>query len=107
MERSARRDTISTSPNISAARSMKDVTSSGVFIINPRTEPPVGSIIQQNSPSVTCAEARPPVWFYAVPKSASGGRGSDMAYEVEGQLLEVCTCNILCPCWVGEDPDNG
>ena len=30
-----------------------------------------------------------------------------MAYEVEGQLLEVCTCNILCPCWVGEDPDNG
>ena len=21
--------------------------------------------------------------------------------------LEVCTCNILCPCWVGEDPDNG
>jgi len=28
-----------------------------------------------------------------------------MAYSVEGQLLEVCTCNILCPCWVGEDPD--
>lgn len=30
-----------------------------------------------------------------------------MAYSVEGQLLEVCTCNILCPCWVGEDPDEG
>jgi hypothetical protein len=30
-----------------------------------------------------------------------------MAYELEGQLLEVCTCNILCPCWVGEDPDGG
>ena len=30
-----------------------------------------------------------------------------MSYNVEGQLLEVCTCNILCPCWVGEDPDNG
>ena len=30
-----------------------------------------------------------------------------MAYEVEGRLLEVCTCKILCPCWVGEDPDNG
>ena len=29
-----------------------------------------------------------------------------MAYQVEGSLLEVCTCNILCPCWVGEDPDN-
>lgn len=30
-----------------------------------------------------------------------------MAYELEGSLLEVCNCNILCPCWVGEDPDNG
>ncbi|KRT64728.1 MAG: hypothetical protein XU11_C0053G0008 [Candidatus Dadabacteria bacterium CSP1-2] len=30
-----------------------------------------------------------------------------MAYELEGRLLEVCNCNILCPCWVGEDPDNG
>ena len=30
-----------------------------------------------------------------------------MAYELEGNLLEVCTCNILCPCWVGEDPDGG
>jgi len=30
-----------------------------------------------------------------------------MAYDLTGALLEVCTCNILCPCWVGEDPDNG
>jgi hypothetical protein len=30
-----------------------------------------------------------------------------MAYQLEGSLLEVCTCNILCPCWVGEDPDSG
>ena len=30
-----------------------------------------------------------------------------MAYELEGSLLEVCTCKILCPCWVGEDPDGG
>ncbi len=29
-----------------------------------------------------------------------------MAYEIEGRLLEVCTCNVLCPCWVGEDPDH-
>jgi hypothetical protein len=28
-----------------------------------------------------------------------------MAYEIEGRLLEVCTCNVLCPFWVGEDPD--
>jgi hypothetical protein len=32
---------------------------------------------------------------------------SPMSYEVEGDLLEVCNCDILCPCWVGEDPDNG
>jgi hypothetical protein len=30
-----------------------------------------------------------------------------MGYQLEGRLLEVCTCNVLCPCWVGEDPDNG
>lgn len=30
-----------------------------------------------------------------------------MGYKLEGELLEVCTCNILCPCWVGEDPDKG
>ena len=30
-----------------------------------------------------------------------------MGYDVKGQLLEVCTCKILCPCWVGEDPDFG
>lgn len=30
-----------------------------------------------------------------------------MAYQLEGRLLEVCDCNVLCPCWVGEDPDNG
>lgn len=34
-------------------------------------------------------------------------RRSPMTYEIEGRLLEVCTCNILCPCWVGEDPDGG
>jgi len=28
-------------------------------------------------------------------------------YDIEGRLLEVCTCNTLCPCWVGEDPDGG
>jgi hypothetical protein len=30
-----------------------------------------------------------------------------MGYTLEGSILEVCNCNILCPCWVGEDPDNG
>lgn len=30
-----------------------------------------------------------------------------MGYQLEGRILEVCDCNVLCPCWVGEDPDNG
>jgi hypothetical protein len=30
-----------------------------------------------------------------------------MAYAIEGRLLEVCSCNVLCPCWVGENPDGG
>ena len=30
-----------------------------------------------------------------------------MAYHLEGRLLEVCNCRVLCPCWIGEDPDNG
>ena len=30
-----------------------------------------------------------------------------MAYHLEGRLLEVCNCRVPCPCWIGEDPDNG
>ncbi len=30
-----------------------------------------------------------------------------MAYRLEGRLLEVCDCKVLCPCWIGEDPDGG
>ncbi|MBR0683488.1 DUF1326 domain-containing protein [Roseomonas eburnea] len=30
-----------------------------------------------------------------------------MGYDLKGELLEVCDCNTLCPCWIGEDPDNG
>ena len=30
-----------------------------------------------------------------------------MNYQLEGRLLEVCNCRVLCPCWIGEDPDNG
>jgi hypothetical protein len=28
-------------------------------------------------------------------------------YRLEGSLLEVCSCETLCPCWIGEDPDYG
>jgi len=30
-----------------------------------------------------------------------------MAYSLEGRILAVCNCDVLCPCWIGEDPDNG
>ena len=30
-----------------------------------------------------------------------------MPYHLEGRLLEVCDCRVLCPCSIGEDPDNG
>lgn len=30
-----------------------------------------------------------------------------MSYTLEGTLLEVCNCDVLCPCWIGENPDNG
>ena len=30
-----------------------------------------------------------------------------MAYQLAGRLLEVCNCRVLCPCWIGEDPDFG
>jgi hypothetical protein len=35
------------------------------------------------------------------PASTSSG------YQLEGTLLEVCSCDTLCPCWIGEDPDQG
>ncbi len=28
-------------------------------------------------------------------------------YTLEGQILEACSCNAPCPCWIGEDPDGG
>jgi hypothetical protein len=30
-----------------------------------------------------------------------------VGYELEGSLLEACSCEVLCPCWIGEDPDRG
>ena len=30
-----------------------------------------------------------------------------MAYHVKGSMVEICSCKIMCPCWLGEDPDGG
>jgi hypothetical protein len=35
------------------------------------------------------------------------GDAAGTLYDLEGTLLEACSCDILCPCWVGEDPDGG
>ena len=32
---------------------------------------------------------------------------TNVVYDLQGTLLEACSCGILCPCWVGEDPDGG
>jgi hypothetical protein len=37
----------------------------------------------------------------------TGPAATSQGYQLEGTLLEVCSCNTLCPCWIGEDPDNG
>lgn len=34
-------------------------------------------------------------------------RGAEAGYRLEGTLLEVCSCDAVCPCWIGEDPDGG
>lgn len=33
--------------------------------------------------------------------------GSKVVYDLVGTLLEACSCGVLCPCWIGEDPDEG
>jgi hypothetical protein len=30
-----------------------------------------------------------------------------VVYDLEGTLLEACSCGVLCPCWVGADPYGG
>lgn len=32
---------------------------------------------------------------------------TDVVYDLKGTLLESCSCGVLCPCWIGEDPDGG
>jgi hypothetical protein len=28
-------------------------------------------------------------------------------YRLEGTMLEICSCAVSCPCFIGEDPDGG
>ena len=34
-------------------------------------------------------------------------RPTTTGYDLRGTLLEACSCGVLCPCWIGEDPDGG
>ena len=29
-----------------------------------------------------------------------------VAYELRGQYCEMCDCNVMCPCWFEQDPDE-
>ena len=33
--------------------------------------------------------------------------GTSNLYSLTGTLIEACSCNVNCPCWIGEDPDLG
>lgn len=30
-----------------------------------------------------------------------------VSYNLRGHFLEMCDCSTICPCWLGEAPDNG
>jgi hypothetical protein len=40
-------------------------------------------------------------------KTAEKLQEATQAYSFTGTLIEACSCNVLCPCWIGEDPDLG
>ena len=35
------------------------------------------------------------------------GEQTRTIYTLDGSLIEACSCNVNCPCWIGEDPDLG
>ena len=35
------------------------------------------------------------------------GEETRIVYSLDGTLIEACSCNVNCPCWIGEDPDLG
>jgi hypothetical protein len=43
----------------------------------------------------------------STPETASAVAPTSGGYRLQGTLLEACTCDVLCPCWFGEDPDGG
>jgi hypothetical protein len=42
-----------------------------------------------------------------VATAQEAGEQTGTVYSLEGTLIEACSCNVNCPCWIGEDPDLG
>jgi hypothetical protein len=40
-------------------------------------------------------------------QTREAAEGARAVYRLEGTLLEACSCDVLCPCWIGEDADGG
>jgi hypothetical protein len=43
----------------------------------------------------------------ATPDTTAKPEATTEGYQLQGTLLEACSCGVLCPCWIGEDPDGG
>ncbi|HKU68401.1 MAG TPA: DUF1326 domain-containing protein [Candidatus Baltobacteraceae bacterium] len=43
----------------------------------------------------------------ATMQPASTRQPQHYVYNLQGSLLEACSCDVLCPCWIGENPDQG
>jgi len=43
----------------------------------------------------------------AMAMTKEAAEATSVVYDLQGTLLEACSCGVLCPCWVGEDPDLG
>ena len=41
------------------------------------------------------------------PQTSATPQAQRYLYSLQGSLLEACSCDVLCPCWIGEDPDTG
>jgi hypothetical protein len=61
----------------------------------------MGAALLRKAPIAAASGATAPA------SSLRKGSAETTTYQIEGRLLEVCTCNVLCPCWVGENPDGG
>lgn len=63
--------------------------------------------IRTAHPSLAGQFSREELLTMAVEIAEEEARTATPGYDLEGTLLEACSCKVLCPCWIGEDPDGG